>query len=97
MKRALIAAAILSAAAVSTPNSAHAGSFVRDAVVACSFGAGAFGALAYAYVGPLASTGALAVPVAEVVTANALLGCGVGAVGSAASSVAGGIYDFIFK
>ncbi len=45
---------------------------------------------------PALSTGVLAVPAGEAIAANAIIGCGVGAAGATAATLATWIYDLIF-
>jgi hypothetical protein len=95
MKRIILAAAVAGVIAGAPVEQARAG-MLRDALTSCAFGGGAFAALTWYYVGPAAAAGAPAVLVAEVVAANAALGCGVAAVGSVSAGIIGGLYDAIF-
>ena len=95
MKRMLLAAAVVATVAGAPFQRAEAG-LLRDALTSCAFGGGAFAALTWYYVAPAAASGALAVPAAEIVAANAALGCGVAAVGSVSAGIIGGLYDAIF-
>jgi hypothetical protein len=69
---------------------------VRNVLQSCAFGAGVMAATTYIGLAPGLNTGVLAVPASEVIVANAMLGCGIGAAGATAATLAGWIYDFIF-
>ncbi len=95
MKRILIALAMLFALAL-PPASADAAPLMRNAFQSCAFGAGTLAATTYIGLTPLLSAPGLAVPVANVIAANAIIGCGMGVAGATAATVVGWIYDVIF-
>jgi hypothetical protein len=94
MKKTLTYATL--ALALAAPVRAADASLMRNVFQSCAFGAGALAATTYVGLTPALATGMLTVPVTEVIAANAVVGCGVGAVGAAAATVTGWIYDAIF-
>jgi len=96
MTRWMLALALLVMVAAAPAREAEAGPLMRNAVQSCAFGAGTLAAATYAGLLPALSTGAFTLPVTEVIAANAVIGCGVGVVGSVSASFATWIYDSIF-
>ncbi len=96
MKRLLVALVLVIACAVPPAKAAEAAPLMRNVMQSCAFGAGVFAATTYYGLTPALATGSLALPVTEVVAANAIIGCGVGVAGATASSVVGWFYDLIF-
>ena len=95
MKRVVIALGLMVALAV--PANAEAGtSLMRNVIQSCGFGAAALAATTYVGLTPALATGTLTLPVTEAIAANALIGCGIGAVGATSASVLGWVYDVIF-
>jgi hypothetical protein len=73
---------------------ANAG-LLRNVVQSCAFGAGAMAAMTYAGLIPKLSTSLLAIPASEIIVANAIVGCGIGAAGATAATVVSWFYDAI--
>jgi hypothetical protein len=69
---------------------------IRNAFHSCAFGAGAMAAATYLGLAPELSTGVLAIPVADIMVSNAVVGCVVGAAGATAMTVTGWFFDAIF-
>lgn len=70
---------------------------LRNALQSCAVGAAVMATVTY--IGLTSSridAGILAIPASDVIVANAAFGCGVGAVGAVAGTVAGWLYDIIF-
>ena len=95
MKRTLIALTLLFALAA-PPSSAEAAPLMRNAIQSCAFGAGVLAATTYLRLTPALATGVLTVPIANVIAANAIIGCGIGVAGASAATVTGWVYDLIF-
>jgi len=95
MKRVLIALALVFALAAPA-KAAEAAPLMRNVITSCAFGAGMLAATTYAGLTPALATGAMALPVTEVIAANALIGCGIGAAGAVSATVVGWVYDVIF-
>ena len=95
MKRILLALVLVFAMAMPPAQAAEA-PLMRNVLSSCAFGAGVFAATTYYGLTPALATGSLALPVTGVVTANAIIGCGIGVAGAATSSVVGWLYDLIF-
>ena len=96
MKRLLVALVLVIACAMPSAKAAEAAPLMRNLLTSCAFGAGVFAATTYYGLTPALATGSLVLPVTEVVAANAIIGCGIGAAGAATSSVVGWVYDLIF-
>ncbi len=96
MKRLLVALVLVVAFAMPPTRAAEAAPLMRNVVQTCAFGAGVFAATTYYGLTPAIATGALALPVTEIITANAIIGCGVGVAGAVSASVVGWVYDLIF-
>ncbi len=96
MKRLLVALILVIGFALPAARAADAAPLMRDVLQSCAFGAGVFAATTYYGLTPALATGSLTLPVTEIVAANALIGCGVGAVGATASNLVGWFYDRIF-
>ncbi len=79
-----------------TPPGFAEASLMRNIVQSCAFGAGVLATTTYTGLTPALSTGVLAVPAGEAIAANAIIGCGVGAAGATAATLATWIYDLIF-
>lgn len=69
---------------------------MRNVFQSCAFGAGVLATTTYVSLMPEISTGVLALPASEVILTNAILGCGIGAIGATAATMAGWFYDIIF-
>lgn len=69
---------------------------MRNVFQSCAFGAGVMAATTYIGLAPELNTGVLAVPVSEIIFANALIGCGIGAAGATAATLTGWLYDSLF-
>ena len=95
MKRVLIALALVLALALPA-KPADAAPLMRNVITSCAFGAGMLAATTYAGLTPALSTGTLILPVTEVIAANALIGCTIGAAGAVSATVIGWVYDAIF-
>lgn len=74
---------------------AHA-ALMRNVFESCAFGAGALASTTYFGLTPALSSGVLTIPASEVIAANAVIGCGIGAVGATAATVTGWLYDSLF-
>ena len=96
MKRLLVALVLVIACAMPSAKAAEAAPLMRNLLTSCAFGAGVFGATTYYGLTPALATGAFVLPVTEVVAANAIIGCSIGVVGAATSTVIGWVYDSIF-
>lgn len=79
-----------------TPTGFAEASLMRNIVQSCAFGAGVLATTTYAGLTPALATGVLTVPAGEVIAANAIIGCGVGAAGATAATLATWVYDLIF-
>jgi len=93
MKRMLLALVMLLVVVALPVRNAAADPLVRNAMIACAFGAGTLGAATYARLVPALVTGVLVAPLAEVIAINALIGCGIGVVGVASATLMGRAYD----
>jgi hypothetical protein len=96
MKKLLVALVLVFALTLPSAKAAEAAPLMRNVLTSCAFGAGVFAATTYYGLTPALATGTLALPVTEVVAANAIIGCGIGVAGAATSSVVGWVYDLIF-
>ncbi len=95
MKRLVVALALV--ITLAQPAKAEAAtSLMRNAIQSCGFGAAALAATTYYGLTPALATGTLTLPVTEAIAANAIIGCGIGAVGATSATVLGWIYDVIF-
>lgn len=74
---------------------AHA-ALMRNVVESCAFSASVLASTTYLGLTPALSSGVLTLPATEVIAANAIIGCGIGAVGATAATVTGWIYDILF-
>lgn len=82
--------------ALSTPINFAQAALMRNIFESCAFGAGALASATYLGLTPALSSGVLTLPATEVIAANAMIGCGVGAVGATAATLTGWIYDSLF-
>lgn len=96
MKRILFVLALVFAMAATPAKVAEAAPLMRNVVTSCAFGAGMLAATTYAGLTPALSAPGLTLPVTEVIAANALIGCGIGAAGAVTATVVGWVYDVIF-
>lgn len=92
MKRVLPALALLCVLALPIRN-AEADTLIGNATTACALGAGTLGAATYVGWAPALVSGVLLVPFSEIVVINALIGCGIGAVGVVSATLIGRIID----
>ena len=95
MKKTLLLATL--ALTLSTPLQFADAALMRNAFQSCAFGAGVMASTTYMGLTPALSTGGLvALPVTEVIAANALIGCGIGVAGATAATLTGWLYDLLF-
>ncbi|MEI6985324.1 MAG: hypothetical protein WCK65_04275 [Rhodospirillaceae bacterium] len=95
MKRLLVALVLVFALIVPV-KAAESAPLMRNVMTSCAFGAGVLAVTTYYALTPALATGSLVLPVTEVIAANAIIGCGIGVAGAAASTVVGWVYDVIF-
>jgi hypothetical protein len=69
---------------------------MRNVIQSCAFGAGVMAATTYIGLVPRLNAPILALPAAEVIATNAMIGCGIGAAGATAATLAGWVYDILF-
>lgn len=93
MKRSLLYATLVFTLAA--PVQFTDAALMRNAFQSCAFGAGAMAGTTYMGLTPALGTG-LALPVSEVIAANALIGCGIGVAGATAATLTGWLYDILF-
>ena len=93
MKRMLLALVMLLVVAALPVRNAAADPLVRNAMIACAFGAGTLGTATYARLVPALVTSVLVAPLSEVIAINALIGCGIGVVGVVSATLMGRAYD----
>ncbi|CAK0777193.1 conserved membrane hypothetical protein [Gammaproteobacteria bacterium] len=94
MKRTLLSAALI--LTLTTPIQFADAALMRNAFQSCAFGAGAMASTTYLGLTPALSTTLVALPVTEVIAANALIGCGIGVAGATAATLTGWLYDVLF-
>jgi hypothetical protein len=86
---------ILTLALVAPAQSTEA-ALMRNVVQSCAFGAGVMAATTYMGLSPALNAVVFAVPATDVIIANAIIGCGIGAAGATAATLTGWFYDAIF-
>ncbi|MEI8396097.1 MAG: hypothetical protein WCF85_15270 [Rhodospirillaceae bacterium] len=92
MKRFLPVLVMLSVFALPIGN-AKADSLIGNATVACAIGAGAMGLATYTGWVPALVSGIVLVPFSEIIAVNALIGCGIGFVGTVSTTLIGRAID----